>query len=168
MHVDFQTTICMTISDFHTLCETTKNMDTVTEEQVKSCIAELGPIASHILTKWEANHGFSDNPQALHPVTKLVTLGLDSTSRFCVDRELVSFASCNEDTARQHIRFIRWCMSTATDTAVDEIIGSEHAAKVWNMLDETCSRDGALFLAAVKELSSGTLKDACFLLIANN
>ena len=119
-------------------------------------------LAAHIVAKAIKNDGFGDNPKAIHPVTKLVTLGLDKNTRALVEAQLILESGLEERHAAAELNFIKACMMTVNENMVKAFVDDDHlSAEVWEELDTKCSRDGALFLQAVENMSPGPLREAC-------
>ena len=120
-------------------------------ESIKQCVKDAVPhIHQHIMSKMYANVGFPENPKAVDNLTKLVTLGLDSQTRYDIERELISASELNYDAGLSQLKFIRSCAESISLDVVEEIM-KEDADVVWKILDEICHRDGTLFLRFINE-----------------
>jgi hypothetical protein len=137
-------------------------MYTIDENDVGRVVQRAVPsIATHIMGKVVKNVGFAigdkNSPQAIHIVTKLLTLGLDKKTRTSIELELVTASGLPETTARDQIRFIRACAETVDEELVSMLVGTPYAADVWTLLHGDCKRDGALFLKLTESLSGDLL-----------
>ena len=131
-----------------------------TDLQVNACVRDCVPhIADHIINKACANEGMSDNPQAVHPVTKLLTINLDNATRFAIESELIEHSKVNEHVSIGQIKFIKACFSTINYNLVIESVGSAMSQQIWEALNDDCCRDGCLFLKMMNEWD-GDLKTA--------
>lgn len=136
-------------------------MFALTQQDVEKCINTAVPhIANHIIDKANRNNGFDSNPRAIHPVTKVLTLGLDINTRASIEMELMKATNLPTHYGMSQIAFIRHCMEIVTEDIVNEAVGFYDADDVWTILEDTCGRDGALFLATVAN-TTGPKRDAC-------
>ena len=138
-----------------------KKMQALNQSHVDECVKIAVPtIADHIIEKARRNNGFAENPKAVHPVTKVLTLGLDSQTRFQIQMELIKASKLSLEKGLHQIAFIRACMECVDENMVHDIVGcDEHlcADDVWITLDEMCSRDGTVFLATLDGMSGPEL-----------
>lgn len=136
-------------------------MYALNQQRVDECIKNAVPmIANHIIEKARRNNGFAENPKAVHPVTKLLTLGLDVQTRYQIQMELIKASGLSLDHGLHQIAFIRACMENVDENMVLDIVGREEdlcADDVWITLDEMCSRDGAVFLATLEGMNGPEL-----------
>lgn len=123
------------------------------ENSVKSCIQSAVPhIAQHIISKMENNKGFPDNPKAIDYVTKIVTLGLDAQTRYDIERELITASRMDYDVGMSQLKFIRSCMESVSFDTIEQFFENEEDAKeVWSVLNDTCHRDGCVFLRFIQD-----------------
>lgn len=127
-------------------------MNSLTQNDVNQCVRDAVPhIADHIINKASSNNGFSDNPSAIHPVTKLLTLNLDQATRFSIESELITQSGINEYFAEGQIKFIKSCYSTINYQIVMESVGTEMIEIMWQSLNDDCGRDGCLFLEMISK-----------------
>lgn len=123
---------------------------------IDSCVSSAVPhIKSHLMSKIENNHGFSENPQARHPVTKALTANLDKNTRLSVEEKITEASGLDSDTAKKHIRFIRACMSSVDFWSVRKSVDDDESAEhLWEIIDTRYHRDGTLFLQWIDEYSN--------------
>jgi hypothetical protein len=123
------------------------------ETTIHNCVLKAVPhIHSHILTKMASNNGFSDNPKAVDPLTKILTLGLDSQTRFDIERELIAASRIDYEAALSQIKFIRFCMESISLETVEEMVkDKDEASEIWSLLNDTCYRDGTIFLRFISD-----------------
>ena len=120
--------------------------------EVIECVNSAVPdIADHIIEKMNKNIGFNDNPQAVHPVTKLLTLSLDNNTRLRIEHALSTKSEDPEAFAK--MIFIRASMSTINYFKVSETVPGGTEEEIWYILDNECVRDGTLFLQKMKNKS---------------
>ena len=117
-------------------------------DTVQTCISKAVPsIDQHLSKKLQGNTGFTDNPKAILPVTKLLTLGLDKKTRQCIESQIIDVSGLTKDEAIRQIQFIRACMLSVNYSSVCSSVEDDSAAEdMWTILDGLCCRDGALFL----------------------
>ena len=123
------------------------------ESTINNCILKAVPhIHQHILSKMASNNGFADNPKAVDSLTKIVTLGLDSQTRFDIEQELISVSGIEYEAALSQLKFIRLCMESISLETVEDIFkDKDEASEVWSILNDTCYRDGAIFLRFIND-----------------
>jgi hypothetical protein len=148
-----------------------KKMFSLTASEVAAAVHKSVPhIANHLLKKADTNSGFGDNPQCIHPVTRVVTLSLDANTRLQVEDALCGSAieksggQLSHADARKQLAFALACMQTLTqDGAMQAFEGASDVTgqEVWEMLEGVCGRDGMEFLRFVhNEKSSDSVKEA--------
>ena len=103
----------------------------------------------HMLQKVYENVGFGDGetPQALHPLTKLITASFDSNSRLAIETQLIKYGI--ED---WEIKFIRNCMTTIGYFEMFAIC-EPNFDDLWNIYEIKCRRDGAHFLMEYHQMN---------------
>lgn len=130
-------------------------------ECVKSSVPE---IADHILDKLNKNVGFTDNPQALHPLTKLLTLSLDNSTRHRIELALAVKSGDLDSTAK--MRFIQAMMSTVNYFKMAQVVPLGTEEESWTILDEECKRDGSLYLQKIRAMN-GILAESARMIFAH-
>jgi hypothetical protein len=121
-------------------------------------------LSQHISAKAEHNDGFHESsPSFSCFLTKLVTLNLDSVTRSVIEGEILEL--CKKHKIRngeRDLHVIKSCAWTVQYTFVEEMVGKLHCDMVWNVLENTCKRDGLYFLQHVNSFSLKTKeRQAC-------
>jgi hypothetical protein len=136
-------------------------MQSLNQTAVEDCIKKAVPhISEHIIQKARRNDGFNDNPKAIHPVTKVITLALDSQTRYDIQKELIAASGLSAQDAIDQISFIRACMESLDEEMVKNIVGENDSEDVWVTLNDLCSRDGSIFLSTLDSMTGAELQ-AC-------
>ena len=140
-------------------------LELMTHEEVADIVRQAVPdVADDILSKVNENAGTSEI-RAVAPITKLLTLQLEDHITAAIESALIR--ETDDHQASLKIDFIRACMHNieyetfmyimqVMTTPKDdypynhEKVYANNFKSVWNILNQDCFRDGAIFLQTVK------------------
>ena len=133
-------------------------------ERVQDCVQVAVPhIFAHIMDKIGKNTNNGEGC-AIHPLTKLLTLGLDKATRHALEHEIMK-----QGIKQEEINFIRACSMTIGQKEIDEVINDiddhEGSSLLWPFFDEQCHRDGSIFMLEFYQGQMGSCQEAAGKLI---